>query len=156
MATIVRWTPFDEAVSLREAMNRLFEESFVRPSRSGAGINGSVAMERLPIDLYETDEALILKARLPGVNPEDVDITINGEELIIKAELASDAALDEAKDWSWYRHELYHGPVGRRINLPTLIQSDKVEATFRNGELTLALPKAEEVKPRSIQVKTVK
>ncbi len=155
MTTIVRWNPFDEMISLREAMDRLFEESFVRSPQTGAG-DGSVARGRLPIDLYETDEALILKARLPGVNPEDVDITINGDNLVVKAELRSDAALDEAKDWSWYRHELYHGPVGRSITLPTLVQPDKVEATFRHGELTLVLPKAEEVKPRSIKVKTVK
>jgi HSP20 family protein len=156
MASIIRWTPFDEMVSLRQAMDRLFEESFVRSPRSSAGANGSVAMERLPIDLYETDEELILNARLPGVNPEDVEITIDDGELIIKAELRSDAALDEARNWSWYRHELYHGPVGRRFRLPTLVQSDKIEATFRNGELTLVVPKAEEVKPRSIKVKAVK
>lgn len=154
MASIVRWTPFEDMVSLREAMDHLFEESFVRPSRRSAG--DGVAMERLPIDLYETDEALTLKARVPGVNPEDVEITINGDNLVIKVELCSDALLDEAKGWNWYRHELYHGQVGRSITLPTLIEADKVEATFRNGELTLVLPKAEEAKPRSIKVKTVK
>jgi HSP20 family protein len=143
-------------VSLREAMDRLVEQSFVRPPYRASNGDDSVAMARLPIDLYETDEELTLRARLPGVNPEDVDITINGEELIIKAELRSDAALDEAKDWSWYRHELYHGALGRRINLPTQIDANKVEATFRNGELTLVLPKAEEAKPRSIKVKTAK
>lgn len=153
MASIVRWTPFDEMVSLHKAMDRLFEERVVRPSRPS---NGSVATARLPIDLYETDEELVVKARLPGVNPDDVDITINGEELVIKAELRSDSALDEAKGWSWYRHDLYHGPVGRNITLPTLIQSDNIEATFRNGELTLVLPKTEEVKPRNIKVKTAK
>lgn len=156
MATIVRWNPLDEMVTFRRAMDRLFDEGFVRPSQSSVSTNGSVAMRRLPIDLYETDDALVLRANLPGVNPEDVEISVNGEELTIKAELRSDALLDEAKDWSWYRHELYHGVVGRRINLPTLVESDKAEATFRNGELTLVLPKAEEVKPRSIKVKAVK
>ena len=154
MASIVRWTPVGDTVSMREAMDRLFDESFVRPYRSSS--NDNVAMRRLPIDLYETEDELILKARLSGINPEDVDITIDDGDLIIKAELRSDAALDEAKDWSWYRHELYHGAVGRRINLPTLVQSDKIEATFQNGELTLVLPKAEEVKPRSIKVKATK
>jgi HSP20 family protein len=156
MASIVRWTPFEEMVSLREAMNRLFDESSVRPYRSRADGDNGVAMARLPIDMYETAEQLVLKARLPGINPEDVDITMEDGDLIIKADLRSDAALDEAKDWNWYRHELYHGNVGRRISLPTLVQSDKIEATFRNGELTLVLPKAEEVKPRSIQVQAVK
>ena len=155
MASIVRWTPFEEMVSMREAMDRLFEESYLRPRRSSAS-NGSVAMARLPIDLYESEEELIVKARLAGVNPEDVDITINDGELIIKAELSSDYSLDEAKDWHWYRHELFHGPIGRRLRLPTEVDADKIEATFRNGELMLVLPKAEEVKPRSIQVKVAK
>ena len=154
MASIVRWSPFDEMVSLRDAMDHLFEESFIRPSQRAA-TNG-VAMERLPIDLYETPDALVIKARVPGVNPDDVEITINGDNLVLKAELRSDALLDQAKDWTWYRHELYHGQVGRSITLPTLIQADKVEATFRDGELTLTLPKAEEVKPRSIKVKVAK
>ena len=155
MTRIVRWTPFEEMVSMRDAMDRVFEESRVRPYRSRTG-NGSPAMARLPIDLYETEEELVLKARIPGVNPEDVDITINDGELVIKADLRSDAALDEAKDWQWYRHELLHGQIGRRLNLPTEINADDIEATFRNGELTLVLPKAEEVKPRSIEVKAVK
>ena len=154
MASIVRWTPVGNMASLHEAMDRLFDESFVRPYRPS--VNDNMAMRRLPIDLYETENELILKARLSGINPEDVDITIDDGDLVIKAELRSDAALDEAKDWSWYRHELYHGSVGRRINLPTLVQSDKIEATFHNGELTLVLPKAEEVKPRSIKVKATK
>lgn len=154
MASVVRWTPFEDMVSLREAMDRLFEDSFVRPSRSAVS-NGGTAMERLPIDLYETEGELVLKARLPGINPEDVEITVQESELTIQAELASDAALDEARNWNWYRHELYHGRVGRRINLPTMIQADKAEAVFRNGELKLVLPKAEAVKPRSIKIKSV-
>ena len=81
-----------------------------------------------------------------------------GERVDLRAALRSgdDAALDEAKDWQWYRHELLHGQIGRRFNLPTEINADDIEATFRNGELTLVLPKAEEVKPRSIEVKAVK
>lgn len=154
MASVIRWSPFDEAVSLRDAMDRLFEESYIRPSRPNTG-NGGTTMDRLPIDLYETDDEVVLKARLPGIDPEDVEITIHESELTIKAELHSDAMQAEAKDWSWYRHELYHGTVGRRINLPTLVQADQANATFHNGELRLVLPKAEEVKPRSIKVKTV-
>jgi HSP20 family protein len=155
MASIVRWNPINDMVSLREAMDQLFDENFVRPYRSGVNSGNGVSMARLPIDLYESEDELVLKARLPGMNPEDVEITIEDGDLIIKAELRSDAVLDEAKDWNWYRHELYHGSVGRRISLPTLVQTDNIEATFSNGELTLVLPKAEEVKPRSIKVKAV-
>lgn len=156
MATLVRWNPFDDMVTFRRAMDQMFNEGFERPARSRAGTNGSVAMGRLPIDLYETDDDLVIKFRLPGVDPDDVDITVNGEELIIKAELASDARLEDAKGWKWYRHELYHGDIGRRITLPTQVESDNAEATFRNGEVTLVLPKAEAVKPRNIKVTTVK
>jgi len=156
MTSIVRWTPVNNMVSMRRTMDRLFDESFVRPYRPGVNSGYGVSMARLPIDLYESEDELILKAHLPGINPEDVEITIEDGDLLIKAELRSDAALDEAEDWSWYRHELYHGSVGRRISLPTLVQTDKIEATFSNGELTLVLPKAEEVKPRNIKVKAVK
>ena len=153
MANVIRWDPFQDAVSLRQAMDRLLEDSFVRPfarETDGAGRAAS-----LPIDLYETPDSVVLKARLPGINPDDVDISIHGDSLTIKAELCSDAALDSGKDWSWYRHELFHGTLARSISLPTLVKPDKAEATFRNGELSLVLPKAEEVKPHSIKIKTV-
>ncbi len=154
MASVIRWDPLGDTVSLRQAMDRLLEDSFVRPSAREADGAGRAA--GLPIDLHETADALIVKTRLPGVNPEDVEVNIHGDNLVIKAELPSDANIEDAKGWTWYRHELYHGTVARSITLPTLIQSDKVEATFRNGELSLVLPKAEEVKPRSIKVKTVR
>jgi HSP20 family protein len=153
MANVVRWDPFQDTISLRQAMDRLLEDSFVRPfSREAGGEAGRAAT--LPVDLYETPDTLVVKARIPGVNPEDVEVNIHGDNLTIKAELRSDAALDEAKNWTWYRHELYHGAIGRSVSLPTLIQPEKAEATFRNGELSLVLPKAEEVKPRSIKIKT--
>jgi HSP20 family protein len=133
-------------------MDRLFEESFVRPlGRESDNVN---RVASLPLDLYETPEALIVKTRLPGVNPEDVEVNVHGDTLTIKVELRSDATLDEAKNWTWHRHELYHGTLARSVTLPTLIQPDKVEATFHNGELSLVLPKAEEVKPHSIKIKT--
>jgi HSP20 family protein len=153
MANVIRWEPFQDTISLRQAMDRLVEDSFVRPFTREAGSDGGRAAA-LPIDLYETPDTLVVKARIPGVNPEDVEVNINGDNLTVKAELRSDALLDDAKNWTWYRHELYHGSIGRSVTLPTLIQSDKAEATFRNGELTLVLPKAEEVKPRSIRIKT--
>lgn len=154
MPSVVRWTPFNEALSMRHALDRMFEESFVTPS-GGREVEGRTGPMALPVDMYETEEALVLKTRLPGVNPDDVKISINGDNLLVKAEFASDAQLEDSKDWSWYRHELFHGAVARSITLPTLIQPDNAEAIFRHGELTLTLPKAEEVKPRSIKITTV-
>ncbi len=149
MANIVRIDPFNDMLSLREAMDRLFAESFVRPATATRTYNGE---NQLAVDLYETKDELVLKARVPGVNPEEVEVSINGDILTIKAELASDAMLDEAKGWRWHRHELAHGEFSRSITLPTLIQTEKIEATFHEGELKLVLPKAEELKPKTIKV----
>jgi HSP20 family protein len=150
MLSVIRWSPFDEVVSLRQAMDRLVEDSFVRPwRREGSWTAG------LPVDMYETKDALVVKARVPGVDPEDVELTIHGDSLTIKAELRSDATQDDAKNWNWYRQELFYGSVSRSLSLPTLVEPEKAEATFRHGELTLLLPKAEAVKPRSIKIKTV-
>ncbi len=84
-----------------------------------------------------------------------MELTVHGDSLTIKAELRSDATQEDAKNWNWYRQELFYGTVARSVGLPTLIDPDKAEATFHNGELTLTLPKAESVKPRSIKIKTV-
>jgi len=151
MSSVIRWSPVDELVTLRDAMDRLVEDTFARPwRREGAWAAG------LPIDMYETRDAVVLKTRLPGVKPEDLELTIHGDSLTIKAELGKDVTDEDAKNRNWYRRELFHGSVGASITLPTMVQADKAEATFHNGELTLTLPKAEEVKPRTIKVKAVK
>ena len=154
MASITRWSPFSDIMSLRQTMNQLLEDTFMVPLTRREG-DGGWATAGLPIDMYENNDALVVKARVPGVNPEDVELTIHGDNLTIKAELRSDATQDEAKNWNWYRQELFYGSVARSMSLPTLIDPDKAEATFRHGELTLVLPKAESVKPRSIKIKTV-
>ena len=151
MSSIIRWSPANELVSLREAMERMVEDSVARTwRREGAWAAG------LPFDMYETGEALVLKARLPGVKPEDLELSIHGDSLVIKAELGKEAEQEDAKNRNWHRHELFRGSVGASITLPTMVQPDKADATFHNGELTLVLPKAEEVKPRTIKVKMAK
>jgi HSP20 family protein len=129
---LMRWEPFEDVVSLRDAMDRLFEESFVRPRR----------------------DELVVNARVPGMNPDEVEVTIHGDTVTIRGELHSAATDEESKNWKWHTHELWHGPLGRTITLPTLVDVDKVEAHFENGLLALRLPKAEEVKPRVIKVQT--
>jgi HSP20 family protein len=147
--SIVRWEPFSDLMSLREAMDRLFEESVVRPGSRLMTPYG--AASELALDVYETDNDLVVTAALPGVNPEDVDITITGDALCIKGETKSESKVEKA---NYLRQERRYGAFARTIALQTPVQADKAEAKFKDGVLTLSIPKAEEAKPKSIKVKT--
>ncbi len=150
MASLVRWEPFNELVSLRDAMDRLFEESFVRPRDGWLFPFGG---ETLAVDMYETDNEVVVKTAIPGVKPEDIDISITGETLTIKGETKAEEKVEKA---NYIRQERRYGSFCRSVTLPTQVVSDKAEAVFENGVLTLTLPKAEEVKPKSIKVKAKK
>jgi len=148
--SVIRWRPFEDMLTLREAMDRLFDESVLRPS-SRAVRRGEVA--QLPLNIWEDEDALHMVARVPGLEAEDIDITVTGDVMVIRGRFPSDAEREESKDWSWYSNELWYGPFERTVNLPVAVQSDKVEATFKNGVLHLSVPKAEEAKPKTIKVK---
>ncbi len=145
--SIVRWEPFRDVLTLRDAMDRLFEESFVRPR---AGWLGAPGLGRLDLDIYETKDDLVVKAAVPGVRPEDVDITVTGDTLTIKGETKEET---ETKKGNYYRKERRYGQFARSVSLPVAVKSDKAEARFKDGVLTLTLPKAEEAKPRVIKIK---
>ncbi len=145
MTLIRRTNPFGELMSLRQAMDRLFEDSYVRPYR-GAGPDDNA----LALDVYTTADALVVEAALPGVKPEDVDITVLGDTLSINATNRSEQSRDE--DGYTYR-EIRRGSFSRTVTLPTGLKSDAATASFENGLLRLAFPKAEEAKPRQIQIK---
>ncbi len=145
---LMRWEPFRELVSLREAMNRLFEESFVRPW--GAFPRWA---EGPAVDMYETDNAVVVKAAMPGVDPKDVEISVTGDTLTIRGEVKKE---EQVKEENYLRRERYYGSFCRSFLLPTRVVADDAEAVFENGVLTLTLPKAEEVKPKTIKVKAKK
>lgn len=149
--TMARWDPFRELVTMREAMDRLFEDSFFRPGR----LTGTVreVARVLPIDVYETADELVVKAALPGARPEDVDVNVTGDTLTLKGKIHSDAEKEEAGKWNWLANELWHGDFIRTLTLPIAVQADKAEAHFEDGILTLTLPKAEETKPKQIKIK---
>jgi HSP20 family protein len=147
--SIVRWEPFTDMLSLREAMDRLFEESVVRPgSRLMTPHGGDLAL-----DVYETPDEIVVTAALPGVQPEEVDITITGDVLTIKGETKSETKVEKA---NYLRQERRYGVFARTIALQAPIQADKADAKFKDGVLTLSIPKADEAKPKSIRVKTDK
>jgi len=141
-----RPSPFGELLSLRQAMDRLFEDSFVRPvGWSSAALDGST----LPVDVSMTADELVVDAQLPGLKPEDVEITVENGTLTIRGESSEDR--DEKKG-DFLVHEIRRGVISRSITLPNGLQPDKAAATFDNGMLTLRIPKADEVKPRQIRI----
>ena len=147
--SVTRWEPFKDLVTLREAMDRLFEDSFVRSGPRWAAL-GERRCE-LPLDAYATDEELVVTAAVPGMDPEQVEITIEGDTLTIKGEL--EGPLDNV---NYLMQERPCGKFQRSIRLNIPVQADKAEATFNRGILTLIIPKQEESKPKTIKVTTKK
>jgi HSP20 family protein len=144
-----RPSPFSELVTLRQAMDRLFDDTVFRPYTAYSG-NGDLA--RLPLDIRTTPEALLVEAALPGVAPEDVDITVENGTLTIRAEDRAERTGEEA---GWLVREISRGALMRTVTLPTGLEAEKAEATFEHGVLRLRIPKAEQVKPRQIQIRPV-
>lgn len=144
--TIERWDPFGEMLSLRDAMNRLFEESVVWPSMTTSQASGRAG---LPVDLRETEDQYVLEAALPGVKPEDIDVSVQGNQLRIHAEMKQD---EDKKGERYHFRERRYGQFQRTIALPNNVKPDQVTGEFRNGVLTVTLPKAEEARPRRIQI----
>jgi HSP20 family protein len=144
--SMIRWEPFKEIISLRNVMDRLYEESFIRPSSLWPGLE----QEELAVDMYQTANDVVVKATIPGVKAEEVDISITGDTLTIKGEHKEEK---EIKKEDYFYKEHRYGNFSRSIQIPVQVKSDKAEAVFENGVLTLTLPKAEEVKPKQIKVK---
>jgi HSP20 family protein len=130
-------------------MDRLFEESWVRPARTSWEDRELSRAWRLPVDVYSTEEEIVIQTAVPGVAPEDVEITIEGDTLTIQGELP--AHLDNV---NYLFQERSVGKFVRVLSLNIPVDADKSEATFANGLLTLNIPKAEAIKPRQIKVKT--
>lgn len=145
--SIVRWEPFRDFMTLREAMDRLFQESFVGPGRREwlAPAEGT-----LPLDMYQTEDSVVVKSAVPGVKPDDIDITISGNTLSISGETKEE---EEVTEENYIRREHRHGSFSRSVVLPEGVDPDKAEATFDDGILTLTIPKVPEAKPKVIKIK---
>jgi HSP20 family protein len=144
--TLARFSPMTDFVSLREAMDRLFEDSVIKPTTWTGLSAGQIAV---PVDLWETNDAYHLRADLPGLAPEDIDINVTSESVAIAGETKPQQ--DVTND-GWLRQERRVGKFQRAFTLPVQIDPDKVQATFTNGVLELVVPKADQVKPRTIKV----
>jgi len=144
MSNLIRWEPAREMMSLRDAMDRLFDDAFTRP----LSIRDSWTVPA--IDMFQTDDEIVVKAALPGIKSDEVQINVTGEVLTLKGEVNQD---QEVKEKAWHIREQRFGSFERSVALPTEVVADKAKAEFENGILTITLPKAEEVKPKTITVK---
>ena len=140
-----RWDPATDLITMQEAMDRYFDQAWT-PRR--AGWRPERRVDVLPLDVYSTDNELVIRASVAGVEPEDVEITIEGDRLTIKGETS--APLENVE---YHIQERRSGPFGRTLTLNIPVDADSAEATFQNGELTLIIPKAEEVRPKVIKIK---
>jgi len=148
MSTLVRRpSPYDELLSLRQAMDRLFESDFTGPFLRIAG--GVRSLGTMPLNVRTDADALTIEASLPGVHPEDVEITIEGGTVTLSTRSEEETTEEEG---SYLVREIRRGAVTRSIALPEGLEADKADATFENGVLKLRIPRAEQVKPRRITI----
>lgn len=146
MTLVRRPSPFGEIMSLRQAMDRLFDDSFLRSPFDFTTWSSGTA---LPLDVVSTPEALVLEAALPGVAPDDVEITVEGGTLTIAGSYRADHSEGEG---DYLVREMRRGTFARTIALPDGLEPDRAAATFENGVLSLRIPKAEQVRPRQIRI----
>ncbi len=146
MADLTRWEPLRDLVSLREAMDRLFEESFVRVP----GLRKGETIFSPEVDMYETDKEVVVKATVPGIKPEDMEITATGDRLVIKGKLEEEK---KEEGTTYVIQERRFGEFERVLPLPPTADVDKAEAEFKDGVLTVKIPKIPEVPSKKIQIK---
>ncbi len=145
---LVQWRPFREVSRLRSEMDRLWDEYF------GSGRRALQPLEEawMPaVDISETSDKITVKAEIPGMEAKDIDISMVGDTLTIKGEKKAER---EEKDENYHLVERTYGSFSRSMKLPAAVDPDKIEATYKNGVLTIVCPKKEEVKPKTIEIKT--
>jgi HSP20 family protein len=143
---IVRWEPFRDLVTTQDRLNRLFNETMGR----FVGTEGVRSGAWLPaVDIYENEQNIVLKAELPGVDPKDVEATVHEGTLYLKGERKYEK---ELKEENYHHVERAYGSFARSFELPASVDADKVQAEFKDGVLTLTVPKKEEAKAKKIKI----
>lgn len=146
MATLVRWNPMRNRMNLINEFDRLMNEM------SDWDAPTVPSTWKLALDVMETEEAYTVLASIPGINPDNIDITLEDDVLTIKAETMEE---EESENVRYHLRERRMGSFSRSLRFPVAVNGDAVEAKYEHGVLTLTIPKAEEVKPKRINVKTV-
>jgi HSP20 family protein len=144
---LTRWDPFTEIANMRSAFDRMFDQNFPRFAVAQNG--DELGAATLGIDVYETPAEFVVKAAVPGVDPKDVEISVEEDVLTIRGETRHD---EEVKDDEFLRRELRYGAFHRSLRLPPTVDAERASAGFENGVLKLTLPKKPEAKARSIKI----
>ena len=149
---IVRWEPFRDLMSLQERMNRMFDESY--RGRQSAGEEWALGGSWAPaVDIYEQNGSIVLQAELPGLDPKDVDVRVENNVLTLRGQRKLDETVN--KD-NYHRVERSYGSFTRSFTLPSIVDTEKIQANYKDGVLRLTLPTKEEAKPKQIAINVAK
>ena len=151
---IVRWEPFRDLVSIQGRMNRLFDEAFRGATHpAGDEEEWSLGSWAPAVDIFEQDGHIVLKAELPGVDPKDVEVRVENNVLTLRGERKLD---NDVQKENYHRVERAYGSFSRSFTLPTVVDTEKIKAEYRDGVLRVNLPKREEAKPKQISISVTK
>ena len=147
---LTRWEPFREMRRMHDMLDRVMDESL---THKGSG-NGNWFEGLAPIDLYQTDDEVVIEASMPGVQPDDIDISVTGDTLTMRGEVREEKDVEGERDYQL--RERRYRRFARSLTLPSTVDADQAEAEIEHGILTLRIPKAEQAKPKQISVKAKK
>ncbi len=139
---ILKWDPFKELQALQDRIDKLFEESL--RGRELASTSWTPA-----VDIYETDDAIVLEAELPGMNEKDIEVKVEDNVLTIRGERKFE---EKRKEENYYRMERFYGAFQRSFTLPPNIETNKIKAEYKKGILKVTMPKKEQAKPKQIKI----
>jgi HSP20 family protein len=147
--TLIKWDPFGDLITIQDKMNRLFEDTMTRSRVLGTDEELAMTQWAPAVDIYETEGEIVLKAELPEVNKEDVEISVDNNILTLTGERKFEK---ETKKENYHRIERSYGSFKRSFTLPTMVDQENIKASFKDGVLHIQMAKKEESKPRQIQI----
>lgn len=150
--TLSRWQPFRELSTIRKQMDRLFEDMLSVGNDDWMGLHSMGGMWTPAVEMEEKERELVLKAEIPGIDPEDLEIEVSEDRVIISGEHKEEKKTED-KDKNYFRSEFHYGKFERIIPLPMAIKTDEINSDFKKGVLTLTLPKVEDAPKKSVKVK---
>lgn len=145
MTRLTRWEPFRDMRRMHDMLDRIMDRAVL-----DTGPDGGLYEGILPVDVYQTDDDIVIEATAPGIKPDALDISVTADSVTILGETSEEREVEGRR---YHVRERRYGIFSRTVALPTPVNADKADAVFENGILTLTLPKVEEVKPKSIKIK---